>query len=111
MHRANTHGFIIYLAPEKTLNYQTQQELSLEFIRQNPVELNRCRTYPGVDYFSLSLHFILPLSDSMFGFATNMNQDLLAACVEVGLRPSVFVEFNRLTEHVDLLDAPRGKTE
>jgi hypothetical protein len=111
MQHAKTDGFIIYLAAEKTLSYQTQQDLALEFVRENEKELLRCRSFPRVDYFLLSLHFVLPLDDSMFGFATNMNQDLLSACVKVGLEPSVFVQFRRETDRSDLLDSHPDNTE
>jgi hypothetical protein len=111
MLHAKTDGFIIYLAADKSLSYQNQQDLALEFVRENEKELLRCRSFPGVDYFLLSLHFVLPLNDSMFGFATNMNQNLLSACVSVGLEPSIFVQFDRETDGTNLLDINSEDTE
>ena len=110
MLRANTAGFIIYLADE-TIDYQAQQAIAVGFILENEEQLQRCCKFPGVDYFLLSLHFVLPITDATFGFATNTNLDLLAACVAVGLNPSVFVQFDRKTEDHILLDKPRGNAE
>lgn len=104
MRHAKTSGFTIYLSSDKTPSYQIQQEIALEFIRENQSELRRCRSFPGVDYYLLSLHFVLPLTDSTAGFAMNMNQNLLAACVSVGLEPSIFVQFSRETDGSELLD-------
>jgi hypothetical protein len=110
MLRANTDGFIIYLAAE-ALGYQAQQAIAVEFIRKNQEELQRCCNFPGVDYFLLSLHFILPLTDATFGFGTNMNMNLLAACVGVGLNPSIFVQFDRETGDSNSLDTHQGNAE
>lgn len=110
MLRANTDGFIIYLA-EETIGYQAQQAFAVEFIRENEEQLQRCCKFPGVDYFLLSLHFVLPITDATFGFATNTNLDLLTACVAVGLNPSVFVQFDRKTEDHNLLDKPQDNAE
>ncbi len=110
MLRANTAGFIIYLADE-TMDYQVQQAIALNFIRENEQQLQSCKTFPGMDYFLLSLHFILPLTDAMYGFATNTNLDLLTACVGVGLNPSVFVQFDRRTVETNLLDTAQGEAE
>jgi hypothetical protein len=110
MLRANTAGFIIYLA-EETIDFQAQQAIALEFIRENEQQLQRCSKFPGMDYFLLSLHFILPLTNATFGFATNTNLDLLAACVGVGLNPSVFVQFDRKAVDSNLLDTQQDDTE
>ncbi len=110
MLRANTAGFIIYLADE-TMDYQAQQAIALNFIRENEQQLQSCKTFPGMDYFLLSLHFILPLTDAMYGFATNTNLDLLTACVGVGLKPSVFVQFDRRTVETNLLDTAQDDAD
>lgn len=110
MLRANTAGFIIYLADE-TIDYQAQQAIALNFIRENEQQLQSCKTFPGMDYFLLSLHFILPLTDAMYGFATNTNLDLLTACVGVGLNPSVFVQFDRRTVETNLLGTDQDDAE
>lgn len=46
---------------KKTLSYQIQQGLAVQFVRENQNELLRCRSFTGVDYFLLSLHFVLLL--------------------------------------------------
>ncbi|QDV42061.1 hypothetical protein Enr13x_19040 [Stieleria neptunia] len=110
MVRADTDGFIIYLT-EEALGYQAQQTIAVEFIRKNQEELRRCCNFPGVDYFLLSLHVVLPLTDSTFGFGANANMDLLEACVGVGLNPTIFVEFDRGTGDSNLLDTNQGNAE
>jgi hypothetical protein len=98
MVRAITDGFIIRLSDNAEIDFQSQQVRALAFVLENEDELRRCKTFRGVDYFLLSLRFILPVSDSTFGFATFIDFELLTACVKVGLNPSVFVQFDRNQE-------------
>lgn len=75
--------------------FDEQQRIAVEFLSANSAALRELAKFPGVTTFILGLQYNIELKEGSLGFCVDPSPRLMWHALDVGVRPTFYVVFNR----------------
>jgi hypothetical protein len=91
----STSGVEWVLGDGRTLSFDDQERIAIDFLTKNQAELRRLSGFPGADWCTIGLQFMMEIDEGTLVFCVSPSLLFNLAAIGVGFGPTIYVSIVR----------------